>query len=115
MKWKSVCLPAILAIGCGLAPLAGWSQQYAKADRRLAESMLRDADADVQKHYYDSKFHGIDWQARVQEARKNIATARSMDDAVSEIAALLDTCTIHILLSFLRLARKSTIMASKWR
>ena len=61
MKWKSVCLPAILAIGCGLAPLAGWCQQYAKADRRLAESMLRDADADVQKHYYDSKFHGIDW------------------------------------------------------
>ncbi len=91
MKWKSVCLPAILAIGCGLAPLAGWCQQYAKADRRLAESMLRDADADVQKHYYDSKFHGIDWQARVQEARKNIATARSMDDAVSEIAALLDS------------------------
>ncbi len=53
--------------------------------------MLRDADADVQKHYYDSKFHGIDWPARVQEARKKIATARSMDDAVSEIAALLDS------------------------
>jgi C-terminal processing protease CtpA/Prc len=53
--------------------------------------MLRDADADVQKHYYDSKFHGIDWRARVQEARKNIETARSMDDAVSEIAALLDS------------------------
>jgi len=53
--------------------------------------MLRDADADVQKHYYDSKFHGIDWRARVQEARKNLETARSMDDAVSEIAALLDS------------------------
>ncbi|MFY9948451.1 MAG: S41 family peptidase, partial [Candidatus Sulfotelmatobacter sp.] len=53
--------------------------------------MLRDADADVQRHYYDAKFHGIDWPARVQEARKKIATASSMDDAVSEIAALLDS------------------------
>jgi len=53
--------------------------------------MLRTADADVQKHYYDSKLHGIDWRARVQDAKKNIETARSMDDAVSEIAALLDS------------------------
>lgn len=91
MTWKSVCLPALIAILCGVASVAGWCQQYAKSDRRLAESMLLDADTDVQKHYYDSKFHGVDWKARVQEARKNIATARSMDDAVSEIAALLDS------------------------
>ncbi len=90
MMWKSFCR-LVLAILCGLVPVAGWSQQYTKSDRELAESMLRDADADVQKHYYDSKFHGIDWRARVQEARKNIATALSMDDAVSEIAALLDS------------------------
>jgi C-terminal processing protease CtpA/Prc len=88
MMWIRFCLLAIL---CGLVPVAGWSQRYTRSDRELAESMLRDADADVQKHYYDSKFHGIDWRARVQEARKNIETARSMDDAVSEIAALLDS------------------------
>lgn len=88
MMWTRFCLLAIL---CGLVPVAGWSQRYTRSDRELAESMLRDADADVQKHYYDSKFHGIDWRARVQEARKNIETARSMDDAVSEIAALLDS------------------------
>jgi C-terminal processing protease CtpA/Prc len=91
MMPKSFWLLAILATLCGLVPVAGWSQQYTKSDRELAESMLRDTDADVQKQYYDSKFHGIDWRARVQEARKNIATARSMDDAVSEIAALLDS------------------------
>lgn len=88
MMWIRFCLLAIL---CGLVPVAGWSQRYTRSDRELAESMLRDADADVQKHYYDSKFHGIDWRARVQEARKNLETARSMDDAVSEIAALLDS------------------------
>ncbi len=91
MMWKSFFAPAILAIVCGLVPVGGWCQQYTKSDRRLAESMLRDADADVRKHYYDSTFHGMDWPARVQEARKNIASARSMDDAVSEIAALLDS------------------------
>jgi C-terminal processing protease CtpA/Prc len=91
MMWKSFCLLAIPAILCSLVPVAGWSQPYTKSDRELAESMLRDADVDVQKHYYDSKFHGIDWRARVQAARKNIETARSMDDAISEIAALLDS------------------------
>ena len=91
MMWIRFCLLALLAILCGFVPVAGWSQRYTRSDRELAESMLRDADADVQKHYYDSKFHGIDWRARVQEARKNLETARSMDDAVSEIAALLDS------------------------
>jgi C-terminal processing protease CtpA/Prc len=91
MMWIRFCLLALLAILCGLVPVAGWSQRYTRSDRELAEPMLRDADADVQKYYYDSKFHGVDWRARVQEARKNIETARSMDDAVSEIAALLDS------------------------
>jgi carboxyl-terminal processing protease len=104
MTWKSVCL---LTIVCGFVPVAGWSQQYTKSDRRLAESMLRDADADVQKHYYDSKFHGVDWPARVQEAKKNIAAARSMDDAVSEIAALLDS--LHDSHTFLLLPPRTQV------
>jgi carboxyl-terminal processing protease len=104
MTWKCVCL---LTIVCGFVPVVGWSQQYTKSDRRLAESMLRDADADVQKHYYDSKFHGVDWPARVQEAKKNIAAARSMDDAVSEIAALLDS--LHDSHTFLLLPPRTQV------
>jgi carboxyl-terminal processing protease len=104
MMWKSVCL---LTIVCVFLPVAGWSQHYTKSDRRLAESMLGDADADVQKHYYDSKFHGVDWRARVQEARKNIVAARSMDDAVSEIAALLDS--LHDSHTFLLLPPRTQI------
>jgi C-terminal processing protease CtpA/Prc len=91
MMWKRLFLLTFLAILCVLIAVAGWSQQYTKSDRELSERMLRDTDADVQKHYYDSKLHSIDWQARVQEAKKNIETARSIDDAVSEIAALLDS------------------------
>ena len=91
MRRKSLFLRTFLAIFCGLVAIAGWSQQYTSLDRDLAESMLRDADADVQKHYYDSTLQGLDWRARVQEAKKNIESARSIDDAVSEIAALLDS------------------------
>jgi C-terminal processing protease CtpA/Prc len=107
MTWKSFWFLGPLAVLCGCVPVAGWSQQYRKSDRELAESMLRDADADVQKHYYDSKFHGIDWRARVQEARKNIEAARSMDDAVSEIAALLDS--LHDSHTFLVLPPRTQI------
>jgi C-terminal processing protease CtpA/Prc len=70
---------------------AAWSHQYTKSERELVELMLRDADSDVQKHYYDPHFHGLDWKARVREARKNIATVQSVDDGVSEVAALLDS------------------------
>jgi C-terminal processing protease CtpA/Prc len=69
----------------------GWSQRYTKSDRDLAQQMLREVAGDVQKYYYDPKLHGVDWGARVQEAKRNIDTADSMNGAVSEIAALLDS------------------------
>jgi S1-C subfamily serine protease len=107
MMWKSSYLLALLAILWALFPVSGWSQQYTKSDRELAESMVRDVDAAVQKHYYDSKLHGIDWRARVQEARKNIETAHSVDDAVSEIAALLDS--LHDTHTFLILPPRTNV------
>jgi C-terminal processing protease CtpA/Prc len=53
--------------------------------------MLRDADQDVQKYYYDPKLHDVDWSAKVRQARDNISKAESVDNAVSEVAALLDS------------------------
>src|SRR5215467_9654295 len=107
MTWKRFCVLAFVTILCDLIPVVGWSQGYSKSDRELAESMLRAADADVQKHYYDSKLHGIDWRTRVQNAKKNIETARSMDDAVSEVAALLDS--LHDSHTFLVLPPRTNV------
>jgi len=107
MMRKRFCVLAFVAILCDLIPVVGWSQGYSKSDRELAESMLRAADADVQKHYYDSKLHGIDWRTRVQNAKKNIETARSMDDAVSEVAALLDS--LHDSHTFLVLPPRTNV------
>ena len=53
--------------------------------------MLREVAADVRKNYYDPKLHGVEWDAKVQQARLNIEKADSMDSAVSGIAALLDS------------------------
>lgn len=69
----------------------GWPQQYTKSDRSFAQQMLRDVAGDVKKYYYDAKLHGVDWDARLAEARKNIDSAESLNGAVSEIAALLDS------------------------
>jgi carboxyl-terminal processing protease len=74
---------------CIAAPV--WSQQISKSDRDLSQQMLREVASDVQKSYYDPQFHGIDWRARVQQAKENIDKADSMESAVSEIAALLDS------------------------
>lgn len=43
-----------------------------KSDRELAESMLRDADAAVRRHYDDPNLHAVDWQDRVQEAQLKV-------------------------------------------
>lgn len=90
MRYKQFWPPAVAGLLVGLSIAAG-AQETTKSDRQLAESILRDADADVRKHYYDPNFHGVDWQSRVQEAKKNIATAESASAAVSEVAALLDS------------------------
>ena len=83
---RIVCCIVVLTSCTGLAS----DKQSAKVDREQARTMLRLVADDVEKHYYDPKLHGIDWRARVQQARKNVETAQSMDDVVSEIAALLD-------------------------
>jgi tricorn protease-like protein len=70
----------------------GWSQQQqiSNLDRSRAQDMLRRLASEVRKHYYDPKFHGVDWDAKVAEARQKIEKATSMNMALSRIAAALD-------------------------
>lgn len=54
--------------------------------------MLRDAAADIRKYYYNpEKLRALDWDAKVLRAKENIDRADSMDSAVAEIAAALDS------------------------
>jgi carboxyl-terminal processing protease len=82
-----------LFIAITLLIAQGWSQQQpiSGLDRDRAQGMLQVIASDVRKHYYDPKFHGLDWDAKVAEAKAKIATTTSMNMALSHIAAALDT------------------------
>lgn len=85
--WRVVVPAALLAIFVA----AGRSENYSKSDRELASAMLQNVADDVHKHYYDPKFHGVDWEGRVQEAKAKVTAATSLNVAMSEIANLLAT------------------------
>jgi C-terminal processing protease CtpA/Prc len=54
-----------------------------------AQQMWSDISGDVRKHYYDPKFHGVDWDAKVHETKDAIAKSSSMNMAMGQIAAAL--------------------------
>ena len=59
-----------------------------KIDR--SRGILRDAFDAVKKHYYDPKFHGLDWDARYHQFDEQIKTAGSLGHAFGMVAAFLD-------------------------
>lgn len=66
------------------------AQQMSSFDRDRAQGILQVVANDVKKHYYDPKFHGVDWDAKVAEAKEKIAKSDSFNRAMSSIAAMLD-------------------------
>jgi carboxyl-terminal processing protease len=79
-------------ISCA-AVLAGiaLAQQMSNLERGQAQDMLQVVANDIRKHYYDPKFHGVNWDATIAKARQQIETAPSMNMAISYIAAAVDT------------------------
>jgi C-terminal processing protease CtpA/Prc len=70
---------------------SAWSQQpMSSFERGRALDMLQTISRDVKKHYYDPKFHGVDFEARVAEAKQQIEKSTSFNMAMSHIAAALD-------------------------
>ncbi len=71
-------------------PLPASSQQLSKIDRDRSKDMLVQIAAEVRQHYYDPKFHGVAWDAKVQEAKNSIDKAPTLNLAMSQIAWALD-------------------------
>ena len=69
---------------------SGWSQQLSGQDRGRAEDIMKQVASDVRKHYYDPKFHGLDFEAKVAETKEKISKAPSWNVAMSHIAGMLD-------------------------
>ena len=47
-------------------------QELSKVDRGRVLDMFKNVVNDINKHYYDTNFHGIDWQAKVHETQNLI-------------------------------------------
>ncbi len=75
----------------GVCATNSWGQKITALDRDRAQTMLQEISSDIRKHYYDPKFHGIDWEARTQAAKEKIKTIDSMNLALSQVAAALDS------------------------
>ena len=88
---KTLVFLTALFAGLALLVPAAWPQQLSNLDRDRAQAMLQVIASDVHKHYYDAKFHGLDWDAKVAEAKQKISQAQSFNMAMSHIAAALDT------------------------
>ncbi|HEY4838803.1 MAG TPA: S41 family peptidase [Candidatus Acidoferrales bacterium] len=65
-------------------------QKFDKQDLDHSRQMLFDAYDSVKKHYYDTKFHGLDWDARYHQFDAQINTASTLGDSFSIIADFLD-------------------------
>jgi carboxyl-terminal processing protease len=68
-----------------------WPQTLSHLERSQAEGMLQVVADDINKHYYDPKLHGVDWESRVAEAKQAIDKAPYIEMANSYIAAALDS------------------------
>lgn len=69
------------------------SQQPPKMDSinlDRSRGILRDAYENVKKHYYDTKFHGLDIDARYHEYDAKIQSASSLSQAFGLVAGYLD-------------------------
>ncbi len=75
---------------CCLAQFS-WPQEITPKERDQAQAMLKDVADDVKKNYYDPKLHGVDWDTKVREAKEKIDKADSLNRALSDIAAVLDS------------------------
>lgn len=67
-----------------------WTQMTS-FDRSRAEEILQTVASDVQQHYYDPTFHGVDFKAKVAEEKQKIDQSESFNMAMSHIAAALDS------------------------
>jgi C-terminal processing protease CtpA/Prc len=91
-------LPAILLVPLLLA--AQPAPTLSQHDRDLVLTMLRQVRDDVERHYYDRSFHGLDLKAQFAGAEQRVKVAPTLADAFSLVADVLfqldDSHTVFI-------------------
>lgn len=72
-----------------LQPPVTAQQKIGKNERERGVAILRKIKDEIQKNYYDGKFHGVDIEAKFAEAEKMIQTAESNGQIYGIIGATL--------------------------
>ena len=81
------------ALSCGVAAPA---QNVSRYDKQRGQMMLDQVKTDIESHYYDPKFHGIDLDATFKAASEKIKNAQSNGQIMGIIAqAALDLEDSH--------------------
>jgi len=96
MRWELVARKVLVKalafiVAAALLEPVAFSQNFSRLDRERAQDMLKQVTNDVRKNYYDPKLHGVDWDAKVREAKEKITHASSFDEAYLVIAAVLES------------------------
>jgi C-terminal processing protease CtpA/Prc len=65
-------------------------QKLDSFNQERVRGILHDAYDSVKKHYYDPKFHGIDWDARYHEFDEKIKNVGSINEGFVTVAGFLD-------------------------
>ncbi len=80
-----ILLVAALGIAA-VMPTFGDKQSYTALTNSQTLAMLNQIEKDIKENYYDPSLHGVDVEKRFAEARGRIATAKSQDEALLQIA-----------------------------
>ena len=92
---RELIATAIL-LSCGLASSSA-GQSLTSYDREAGRQMLKMIRLDIEKHYYDPSFRGIDLKERFTQADERIKNAKSNGEIFGVIAqALLDFDDSHL-------------------
>ncbi len=77
----------VLVVVFGLLVANSWSQQITRLQKGQMLDMLQQISPDIKKHYYDPKFQGVDWDAKVAETTAKINAADSVQRAMGAVAS----------------------------
>jgi len=79
-----------------LLSVSGHTQTLDRIERERVDQMLQRLKADLEEHYYDPKYHGLDLDARFTAAREKLKQATSLGQALGIAAqTLLDLNDSH--------------------
>jgi len=82
-------LLAFVTLACGLCGTPVEAQQLSKLDRERGRVMLRTVRTDLERHYYDTTYRGIDLAARFAAAEQRIDSAKSNSELFGIIGQVL--------------------------